>query len=633
MTRLMSRRLLAAALLVACVDPPGPRAPAPPPRPVSTTPVDIATPTSELVPVHADDPSQGPRAAAVTIVLWSDFQCPFCSRVRPTMLALRERYGSDVRIVWKDNPLEFHKHAREAAVIARIVYLTHGNEAFWQMHDRIFDNQTQLSAENLHAWAAEIGVDESTIAAYRAEAESKIDRCLAESKQLGISGTPSFFIDGQPMSGAQKFEKFGAVIDTHLAKARELSAQGVPPGEIYPSLVKTYWKQPAEIEEEEPLDPTVWKVEVGTAPTRGAKSPAITIVTFGDFQCPFCRKLEPTLAQLDKEYAGKIRFVWKDHPLSFHNRALPAAEAAREVRKQKGDDAFWKYHDALFTSGRLDDVDLLATAATIDGIDTKKVQLAIEKSKYAKDIDLDVDQAEALKVSGTPHSFVNGRAVNGNQPLARWKKVIDEELAKGTRPYDDIIKTGKFLGPVDLKVPADAPFRGGAKAKVVLQVFSDFQCPFCRRLARPIADTPETGTLEKLQKKYGDKIKIVWRDFPLGFHARARAAANFAREAKKQKGMAVFWKVHDDLFDLAGQLEDDKLEEIAKRYGIDWPKAKAAIDSGAHNALIDADMLQAGDANVTGTPATVINGKVVVGSQNEDVFIKAIDRALAKTTP
>lgn len=178
-------------------------------------------------------------------------------------------------------------------------------------------------------------------------------------------------------------------------------------------------------------------------------------------------------------------------------------------------------------------------------------------------------------MQGTPHSFLNGRVVNGAQPIAKWKKLIDEELLKaearvkaGTaadKVYAETIKGGKEVALAKLTIPADAGWRGGANAKVVIHLFADFQCPFCRRLARPVPNQQDSATLEKLQKKYGDKIKIVWRDFPLAFHNRARAAANFAREAKKQKGMAVFWKVHDDLFDMPTEgLGDAKLEEIAK---------------------------------------------------------------------
>ncbi len=640
----MPRWLLILALfLLSCADPPTPRAPEPEKRPASPVVVEAPTPTSEQVPVHADDPSLGPKTAPVTIVMWSDFQCPYCSRVKPTIQKLRARYGDQLRVVWKDLPLSFHKYAREAAVVARIAYLERGNDAFWQMHDRIFDNQSSLSTDSLVAMAADAGIGSGALETFRAEAEARVDRAIAESQALAINGTPAFYIDGQLISGAQKLEKFVAVIDAHLAKAKELTAQGVAPGDLYAALVKAFWEAPVaeEPEPEPPIDPTVWEAQVGAAPVRGPKNALVTLVTFADFQCPFCKRLATTLAQLEKEYPGKLRFVFKDKPLSFHDQAMPAAHAAREIRKQKGDDAFWKFHDAVLAApAKLTDGDLETYAAAIPGVDVKKVRAAIDAQRYDGDIDKDVEQAELLEVSGTPHTFVNGRSLSGSQPLAKWKLLVDEELAKaeakvkaGTAPeklYEETIKGGKMLRPLDLKVPADAPFRGGAKAKVVLQVFSEFQCPFCRRFARVVPDATDTGTLERLEKRYGDKIKIVWRDFPLGFHPRARAAAAFAREAKKQKGLATFWKVHDELFDLAGVLDDEKLEELAKRHGIDWVKARAAIASGVHDAAIDADQQAGTAAGVTGTPATFVNGRLVSGAQPDSAYIKLIDRALAK---
>jgi protein-disulfide isomerase len=629
-------------LLVSCVVRPARRPDDIAKRPASPAQPEVVTPTSDIIPVQPDDPAIGPRTAKVTIVMWADFQCPFCARAAVTMNQLSDRYGDRVRIVWKDLPLDFHQQAREAAVVARVAFLTHGNEGFWHIHQRIYENQAKLSAQNLLAWASEVGVDAGMISTYRPEAEAAIDRNLADAKRLGLQGTPNFHIDGRSALGAQSLEYFSTIVDEHLKKAKELEAQGVAPDDLYAALVRTYFAAPTPIEEakDEPLDTTVWKVNIGNAPTRGPKNALVTLVLFEDFQCPFCKRLDPTLGELEKLYPGKLRFVWKDMPLTFHSRALSAAHAAREVRKQKGDDAFWKYHDAVYNGQpKLEDEDLVNYASTIPGVDTKKVADAIATKKYAKDIDADRDQAETLRVQGTPHTFVNGRVMNGAQPIEKWKKLIDEELAKarvkaGTpadKVYEETIKGGKEGNFESLAIPADAPWRGGANAKVVIHVFADFQCPFCRRFVRPIPDQPESGTLEKLQKKYGDKIKIVWRDFPLAFHNRARAAGNFAREAKKQKGMAVFWKVHDDLFDTQTEgLGDAKLEEIAKRYGIDWAKAKAAIDNGTYNALIDKDMADGGAAGVTGTPSSFINGRELVGAQPLAAFEKYIDRELAK---
>ncbi|MBI2390024.1 MAG: thioredoxin domain-containing protein, partial [Deltaproteobacteria bacterium] len=356
---------------------------------------------------------------------------------------------------------------------------------------------------------------------------------------------------------------------------------------------------------EPPEDTSVWKVDIGHSPVKGPKDARVTVVLFSDFQCPFCKRIEPTFQQLEKEYAGKIRFVWKNQPLSFHNRAMPTAIAAWEAKKQKGDEGFWKMHDALFASQpKLEDADIEAAAKTIPGLDVAKVMEAVKSNKWKDEIQKDVDQAEELKVQGTPHSFVNGRVVNGAQPFEKFKKVVDEELAKaeakikaGVAPekvYEETIKGGKGGGIAALPIPAYAPVLGKKDAKVVIHVFSDYQCPFCKRAEVAMAGPdgkvdPMSAGLKASEDKYKDQIAIVWRDFPLGFHNRARQAANFAKEAKAQKGMDGYWKAHDELFASQPKLEDADLEAIAKKLGLDWAKVKAAMDTDKYKAEIDQD--------------------------------------------
>ncbi len=601
------------------------------------------------VPVSSEDPALGPKTAPVTLVIFSDYQCPFCSRVEPTLKQLRDQYGDKIRIVWKDLPLDFHKDALPAATAAQVAFMAKGNDAFWKVHEKMFQNQKALSEENYLKWLAEVGVDKATYDKLKPKAEAKAKADAELAKKLGIQGTPNFMIDGEALTGAQPVDKFKAVIDAHLKKAGELKAKGTPDHELYGAMVNAYFKQPSakpDEDHEEPEDTSVWNVQVGHSPVKGKATAPVTVVLFSDFQCPFCKRVEPTMDQLAKEYGDKVRIVWKNQPLSFHNRAMPTAIAAWEAYKQKGHDGFCKMHAALFASQpKLEDADIEAAAKTVPGLDVAKVMDAVKTSKWKDEIQKDVEQAEDLKVQGTPHSFVNGRVVNGAQPYEKFKKVVDEELAKANAkiaagtPADKVseetIKGGKG-GPVaPLPVPAHAPTKGGKDAKVVIHVFSDFQCPFCKRAEIPSAGPdgkvdPNSAGLHAALEKYGDKIKVVWRNFPLGFHDRARPAANFSIEAFKQKGADTFWKVHDELFQNQTALTDATFESIAKKYGIDWAKAKAAIDTDKYKAEIDQDMKDGQSVGVSGTPAFIINGKSLVGAQPADAFYRAIDAALAK---
>lgn len=159
-----------------------------------------------------DSPTRGEANAKVTIVEWSDFQCPFCNRVGPTLEQIQREYGDSVRIVFKHLPLDIHPEARAAHAASEAA---HRQGKFWAMHDRIFLNQRDLRAETLEGYAREIGLD---LDRYRkdvasAEVKNRIEEDMAQAQKLGVTGTPSFFINGRNLSGAQPFENFKRVID------------------------------------------------------------------------------------------------------------------------------------------------------------------------------------------------------------------------------------------------------------------------------------------------------------------------------------------------------------------------------------------------------------------------------------
>jgi protein-disulfide isomerase len=175
-------------------------------------------------------PSFGPEGAKVTIVEFSDFQCPFCSRVQGTLEQVMRIYEGRVRIVWKNNPLAFHKQADPAAQLALEARAQRGDAGFWAAHDLLFQNQRKLSDEDLEGYAKELGLDvgraKQAIARRKYAGEIAADQRLAD--QVKATGTPMFFINGRKLVGAQPFEKFKAVIDRELARLRGGSAPLTP---------------------------------------------------------------------------------------------------------------------------------------------------------------------------------------------------------------------------------------------------------------------------------------------------------------------------------------------------------------------------------------------------------------------
>jgi len=164
-----------------------------------------------------DAPVRGVESAKVTIVEWADFQCPFCVRVNPTLEQIGKEYGDKVRFVFKHLPLSMHSKARAAHQSAEAA---HRQGKFWEMHDRIFASPKDLSPETYLRYAGEIGLD---IDQYNSDLASSsvrkvVDDDLALARELGVSGTPSFFINGRFLSGAQPYGSFARVIDEELAK-------------------------------------------------------------------------------------------------------------------------------------------------------------------------------------------------------------------------------------------------------------------------------------------------------------------------------------------------------------------------------------------------------------------------------
>jgi protein-disulfide isomerase len=173
--------------------------------------------TPPRIQVAATGPSRGAADAPITIVAFSDYQCPFCSRAEPVMQEVLDRYPGKVRLIYRHLPLNFHADARPAAAAS---ICAEEQEKFWEYHELLFANQRQLGGEALAGYATELGLDlEAFNACLDSEAtNARIDVDLAEARAAGASGTPAFFINGIPLSGALPADQFAEVIDAELAR-------------------------------------------------------------------------------------------------------------------------------------------------------------------------------------------------------------------------------------------------------------------------------------------------------------------------------------------------------------------------------------------------------------------------------
>ncbi len=179
--------------------------------------VNLPTPPVRRATLDIDGaPIRGDRNAPVTIVEFTDFHCPFCKRVQPTLLQILEKYPGKVRLVFKDLPLDsLHPQARKVSEAASCA---NDQNRFWEFHDRIFEGAPDASPEHLRRLATDAGLD---VAAFEqclqsGKHQARIQAGVELGSSLGITGTPAFFINGRPLSGAQPFEAFVKIIDEEL---------------------------------------------------------------------------------------------------------------------------------------------------------------------------------------------------------------------------------------------------------------------------------------------------------------------------------------------------------------------------------------------------------------------------------
>ena len=176
--------------------------------------------------------------------------------------------------------------------------------------------------------------------------------------------------------------------------------------------------------------PPVFRVAVPVdgAPFKGPTKAPVTIVEFSDFHCPFCRRVIPTLAQLESQYGEKIKLVFRDFPIeSLHPGATKAHEAARCANEQG---KFWPYHDKLFAGPSTSSPELFKGLAKDVGLDTVAFETCLGSGKYEAAIKQDIEDGTRAGVSGTPAFFINGRLISGAQPLEAFARVIEDELAR-----------------------------------------------------------------------------------------------------------------------------------------------------------------------------------------------------------
>ena len=593
---------------------------------------------------------RGTEEAKVTVVVFSEFQCPFSGRVNPTLDSLLKAYPNEIKLVFRHNPLGFHK---QAFLAAEATLAAGAQGKFWEMHDKLFANQRSLKQPDLLRYAREIGLD---TARYTAELGQHLYKAQVEADQkmaarLGAGGTPNFFINGIRLKGAQPLERFKEIIDKELVEVNQALKAGTPIAQVYARRVEANYKppKPRPDSKKKPRKPrrkedpaTVYKVPmpVGDPHIKGAEQALVTIMEFSEFQCPFCKRVNPTLKRLLEAYPNELRIIFRHNPLGFHKHALGASMATLAAGEQG---KFWEMHDILFANTRSLQKEKLEGYAREVGLNMDRFQAFMKAHRGSERIDADQRLAKQLGARGTPGFFINGRKLSGARPFEDFHEVVKEELTRArallkagarraglyerlvadgaTRPVylpeeqqekgaskDKIVRKAVKLG--------HAPSRGGSRPDAEILIFSDFQCPFSAKVVKMI---------DRVAREYGQRVRIAFKQNPLAFHKDAFGAAEASLAAHEQ---GKFWEMHDIMFRNQRALEMDGLESYAREIGLDVPRFKEAMASGKLRAKVEEDMAEARSLGARGTPTFFVNGRLVRGAVPYEKFKAILDEEI-----
>ena len=591
------------------------------------------------------DPYIGSDDPLVTIVEFSDFQCPFCSKFGDMLheVAKDPAYAKDLRVVFKQFPLPMHKDAQmgsEAALAA------HEQGKFWEFHDLLFKNQKAMTRADVEKYAEELKLDMTKFkeALDKGTYKTKVTADLDMGKQFGVRGTPSFFINGKWQRGAPRaIEGLKKLIDDEKLVAEQLIKDGSKREEIYARIMKAAKDKRTEPPaENKPRpgqpDPAVnYAVPVDGRPSFGPADALVTIVEYSDFQCPFCSRVNPTMKQIKDTYPKDVRIVFRQLPLSFHDRARPAAKASLAAAQQG---KFWEMHDSLFVNQKaLDDKSLETYASQIPGLDIEKWKKDLADPKLEQMVKEDEAVAAKFGAGGTPAFFVNGRFLSGAQPFEQFDALIKEEKAKAEKfiaekkvakdkAYEEMIKGFETELKVQPAPPAadfkrrDVNTKGLAgkgnlkNPKITIVECSDFDCPFCKRGA---------DTVTQIVKEYGDKVAVYFRNYPLPMHKMAEPAHRAAIAAQNQ---GKFWEMHDLLFADKTKRSDEDFKGFAKQINLDMTKFERDYGDAATAQRVKDDMAECSKLEVRGAPGFLINGRLLSGAQPFERFKAVFEEEL-----
>jgi len=502
------------------------------------------------------------NGAPVKIVEFFDYQCPFCNATLPALQTALKNNSEQIQFILKHDPLPIHPDsmlAHEAALAA-------GEQGkFWEMDALLFAHQQKLKFPDLLEYGRQLHLD---MAVFEERLKSHhykpaIEQDIALAKALGVDGTPTFFINGQQLSGAQTAENLeSAIAGRSPARANDNAA-------------------------------AIARLNLSQSPVRGPADAPVTIVEFSDFQCPFCARAVSTLVELRKQYAGQIKWVFKNYPLTFHPDSQLAHRAALAAGQQG---KFWEMHDLVFsTQNALKRNDLMEKAQTLN-LDMVKFAADLESKEIANQIEADQKEGDSLHVNGTPTFYIDGKEYTGALPLETFKAAIDRELA-----------ANHVAVPIIPDLQPELSF-GPANAPITLVWYSDLESDLSLKA---------TLTVKHIMNMHPGKVRLIYKNRPLQSHPNSMLLHEVAMAANAQ---GKFWPMHDLIVANAANTSREYLLSYARQLGLDMKRFDSDLQTHKYRSRIEHDLQEASQRSVQGTPVFFLNSTRLDGLQPEKRF-------------
>lgn len=354
------------------------------------------------VGLHA---TRGSESAPYTIEQVSDFLCPYCKQQAAVLIEVMRTYPDKFRWIFRHLPLSgqpgtgsFPLH--EASVCAE------EQGKFWEFHDAIF---TLNDVTNMQAIVTTLKLD-----------EKKFGECIqtgkyrpnllaeaADAEARGVTGTPTFFMNGEKVTGLRPFEYFAEIADPTIRQKNEAERKRA----------------------KEELLAKINPSEEGR-PQAGPSDAPVTITEFSDFHCPYCTKLTGVLKQVMENFPQDVRRVWRHFPLPMHPQA-GYAHLASECAHEQG--KFWEFHGELFKEGAGRDLPAFEQIATSLQLDLAKFRTCFDSPETKKKIENDVLLGFSKELGSTPIVFINEEMFIGARPYEEYEAIIKRKVTEAAK--------------------------------------------------------------------------------------------------------------------------------------------------------------------------------------------------------